>query len=120
MKVTGDKYENTATEIIGKQGLRVLARNFSAKTGEIDIIALDNKQLVFIEVRARSNPFFLSAAASVDRKKQLRIIRTAQVYLQRNRQLAHLPCRFDVIAFKTGQSDQSEADSQWIRSAFTT
>ncbi len=119
MKNTGDKYENTAREIIGKQGLQILAQNFSAKTGEIDIIALDKNYLVFIEVRARSNPYFLSAAASVDRRKQQRIIRTAQVFLQRNKHLARLPCRFDVIAFDVGQPDQNETGSRWIRSAFT-
>jgi len=117
MKKTGDEYENTAAELVSSQGLRILARNFSAKTGEIDIIALDEKYLVFIEVRARNNPFFLSAAASVDRKKQLRIIRTAQVYLQRNKNLTQLPCRFDVIAFEPGSSNHRQG--QWIRSAFT-
>ena len=118
MKTTGDRFENAASELVCQQGLRIIARNFSAKTGEIDIIALDGNTLVFVEVRARSNPYFLSAVASVDRRKQQRIIRTAQVFLQRNRQLSNLPCRFDVIAFKPRQSTL-EASSQWIRSAFT-
>lgn len=118
MKSIGNRYEDVAAELISQQGLRIVARNFSAKTGEIDIIALDNNALVFVEVRARSNPHFLSAAGSVDQRKQRRIIRTAQLYLQHNRQWSHLPCRFDVIAFEPRQSTLEET-SHWIRSAFT-
>jgi putative endonuclease len=118
MKITGDRFENAASELICQQGLRIIARNFSAKTGEIDIIAMDGNTLVFIEVRARSNPYFLSAAASVDRRKQRRIVRTAQVFLQRNRQWSNLPCRFDVVAFEPRQSTFEES-GHWIRSAFT-
>ena len=114
----GDKFENAAAELICRRGLRIVARNFSAKTGEIDIIALDGSTLVFFEVRARSNPYFLSAAASVDRRKQRRILRTAQVFLQRNRQWANFPCRFDVIAFEPRQSNLDKT-GRWIRSAFT-
>lgn len=118
MRTSGERYEDRAVELICEQGLRVLARNFSAKTGEIDIIARDGRYLVFLEVRARSNPHFLSAAASVDRRKQRRILRTAQVFLQRNRQWANLPCRFDVIAFDPRQAKPG-AEARWIRSAFT-
>lgn len=118
MKTAGDRYENEAAKMISAEGLLILSRNFFAKTGEIDIIALDAGYLVFIEVRARSNPRFLSAASSVDRRKQLKILRTAQAFLQRNRQLAHLPCRFDVIAFEARQSNHKDTH-RWIRSAFT-
>jgi putative endonuclease len=118
MKSIGNRFEDVAAELIIRQGLRILARNFSAKTGEIVFIALDNNSLVFVEVRARSNPYFLSAAASVDPRKQRRIIRTAQLYLQRNHQWSNLPCRFDVIAFEPPQSTLEET-GHWIRSAFT-
>ncbi len=118
MKTVGDRYEDKAAVIISTEGLLILSRNFFAKTGEIDIIALDAQYLVFIEVRARSNPYFLSAAASVDRRKQLKILRTAQIFRQRNKQLAHLPCRFDVIAFEARQSKHNDTH-RWIRSAFT-
>lgn len=118
MKKTGEQFENAAAALICRQGLRIVARNFLTKTGEIDIIALDGNYLVFLEVRARSNPFFLSAAASVDKRKQQRLVRTAQMFLQRNRQWAHLPCRFDVIAFEPRQFDFNKT-GRWIRSAFT-
>lgn len=118
MKSLGDDYEEQAVGLIEDEGLSVLTRNFSCKAGEIDIIATEGPQLVFIEVRARNNRRFDSAAASVDRRKQQRILRTAQFYLQRHRQLANLPCRFDVIAFEPPQSPTSSR-IRWIRGAFT-
>ena len=95
-----------------------MERNFRGKTGEIDIIARDGTQLVFMEVRSRSNRFFDSAAGSVDVRKQQRIVRTAQLFLQRRPHLANMPCRFDVIAFEPPQSG-SLPRMRWIRAAFT-
>ena len=118
MKSIGDSYEGKAIDILTTNGLRILARNFSRKTGEIDIIALDKTCVVFLEVRVRSNPGYAGAAASVDRRKQQRIIRTAQLYLRANPILSQSPCRFDVIAFEPRQSNR-ELSANWIRSAFT-
>jgi putative endonuclease len=98
--------------------MRILARNFSARTGEIDIVALDDGQVAFVEVRARNNPRYAGAAASVDRHKQRRLLRTAQCFLQQHPELASLPCRFDVITFEPRQSG-AEPRMQWIRGAFT-
>jgi putative endonuclease len=118
MKSLGDNYEKRAAALLQEEGLRLLERNFRAKTGEIDIIARDGAQLVFVEVRARSNRYFDSAASSVNARKQQRIIKTAQLFLQRRPDWANLPCRFDVIAFEPPQSGTSPR-IRWIRSAFT-
>ena len=66
MRSLGDDYEDRAAALIEDSGLRLLERNFRGRTGEIDIIALDGAQVVFIEVRARRNQFYDSAAGSVD------------------------------------------------------
>lgn len=118
MKSVGDSYETRAALWLQDQGLHLLARNFRGKTGEIDIVAQDATHLVFLEVRARSNRCFASAAASVDRRKQLRILRTAHLFLQRHPQWANMPCRFDVIAFDPPQS-VTGTGIRWIRGAFT-
>ena len=118
MKSLGDDYETRAALWLQDRGLQLLARNYRGKTGEIDIVARDNGTLVFVEVRARNNRYFASAAASVDRRKQLRILRTAQLFLQRHPGLAKMPCRFDVIAFEPRQS-ATDPELRWIRSAFT-
>ncbi len=118
MKSLGDDYEDRAAALIQDSGLRLLERNFSGKTGEIDIIAEDGERLIFVEVRARTNRYFDSAAGSVDWRKQQRIIKTAQLFLQRRPQWANAPCRFDVIAFEPPQSG-SLPQIRWIRGAFT-
>jgi len=118
MRSLGDEYEDRAVNLLQEEGLLLLERNFVAKTGEIDIIAQDKNTLVFVEVRARSNHHFDSAAGSVNLRKQQRIVRTAQLYLQRRPHWAKLPCRFDVIAFEPPQSGLCRG-IRWIRGAFT-
>jgi putative endonuclease len=118
MKSLGDDYEDKAAALIKRHGLLLLERNFRGKTGEIDIIALHGAQLVFVEVRARSNRYFASAAGSIDTRKQQRIVRTAQLFLQRRPHRANMPCRFDVIAFEPAQSG-TRPRIRWIRGAFT-
>ena len=118
MKAVGDDYEDQAVAWLLQRGWQLLARNFRSRTGEIDIIAMDGEQLVFLEVRARRHPGFSGAAASVDWRKQQRLVKTAQGFLQRHPQLANQPCRFDVIAFETRQFETGLAIN-WIPAAFT-
>jgi len=68
--------------------------------------------LVFVEVRLRRNADFGGAAASIDARKQQRLIRTAQQYLAG---LAHIPpCRFDAVLMDDAQG----ANVQWLKNAF--
>ena len=118
MKTVGDCYEDLAANWLQARGLQLVRRNYRCKLGEIDLIAIDDRHLVFVEVRARRNPRFASAAASVDWRKQRRLVRTAQYFLQRHPRWTQLPCRFDVIAIEPRQSP-SDATVQWIRAAFS-
>ena len=119
MRAVGEEFEERAAQWLRAQRMRLLARNFRTRLGEIDLVALDDGCLVFVEVRARHNPRFAGAAASVGRDKQQRIRRAALLFLQQRPELAHLPCRFDVIAFEPRQSAPGTA-LRWIRAAFTT
>ena len=118
MKASGDQFEELASQYLLEHGLRIVDRNFRCKVGEIDIIALHNEHLVFVEVRARSNARFAGAAASVDRRKQTKLVRSASMYLQMSPQWAAMACRFDVIAFEPRQST-SNNNIRWIRGAFS-
>jgi len=118
MKSRGDDYEERAARWLVARGVQLLERNFRAATGEIDIIARDGGALVFVEVRARCNPRFAGAAASVTPAKQRRIVRTAQLFLKLRPALARLPCRFDVLAFEPPQSG-TDSRVRWVRGAFT-
>ncbi len=118
MLARGYSFEERAAQWVQAQGWRILQRNYRCRAGEIDIIAMDDTQLVFIEVRSRSNARFASAAASVDWRKQQKLLRTAALYLRSVGARDNYPCRFDVIAFDPRQSGQ-DAELRWIRSAFT-
>lgn len=113
-QLVGDEAEGLAVTLMERAGLRVLERNYRVRGGEIDCIALDGETLVFVEVRYRKNQRFGGAAASVDQRKQQRIIHAAQIYLMKNPRQAHRPCRFDCVLLDTLDCDASE----WIKDAF--
>lgn len=97
---------------LAAQGLQPLERNVRCRLGEIDLIMSEHDCWVFIEVRERASARFGGALASVDWRKQQRIIRTAQQYLQRRfGSQPWPPCRFDVVALEQGRP-------RWIRGAF--
>jgi putative endonuclease len=107
----GDAAETLACRFLEKNGLTLVERNYRCKTGELDLIMQAGNELIFIEVRMRSNPNFGSAAESVDCHKQQRLIRAAQHYLQHRGQHDR-PCRFDIIAI------DGNREIQWLKNAF--
>lgn len=112
MNDTGVQAERRAAQYLQQQGLQLITQNYRGRFGEIDLIMKDGIALVFIEVRLRRNADFGGAAASIDARKQQRIIRTAQQYLAT---LSHLPaCRFDVVLMDNTQG----GELQWLKHAF--
>ncbi len=111
----GQEAEQRAAEYLCRQGLKPLARNYRCRSGEIDLIMQSHDSLVFVEVRFRRHTGFGGAAASVDRRKQQRLLATAQYYLQKN-QAFNQPCRFDVVAVVPGSDGTLSFD--WIKNAF--
>ena len=110
----GARAEERAEAYLQQQGLRRWIKNYRCKTGEIDLIMREGDTLVFVEVRLRTNPFFLSAAESVNYAKQQKLLRTAQRFLQERQLLDKQPCRFDIIAI----NHHHNAGIEWIRDAF--
>ncbi|HPD14313.1 MAG TPA: YraN family protein [Planctomycetota bacterium] len=89
--------EDAAADFLRRQGYRILRRNFATPFGEIDLIALDEAMVVFVEVKSRVSDEFGPPEAAVDRRKQARLRRIAQYFLDRQA-LTEMPCRFDVVA----------------------
>jgi putative endonuclease len=112
----GARAEALARTYLQSRGLTILERNYRRRLGEIDLVALDAGVLVIAEVRTRSSDAFGGAAASVDGRKQRRIIRAAQQLLQTRRDYAALPVSFDVIVVTAAASATPEV--QWLRHAF--
>jgi len=104
--------EQLAVKYLQEQGLRLIAQNYRSRFGEIDLIMQDGVTVVFVEVRMRRNAAFGGAAASIDTRKQQRIISTAQQYLAG---LARVPaCRFDAVLL----DGKAEHNMQWLKNAF--
>jgi putative endonuclease len=89
--------EEIAVDLLKQKGLVILARNFRCKFGEIDIIARDQRTLVFVEVKTRTSLRWGRPEEAVNHKKQARLRLLAAFYLQKN--LSFLTtCRFDVCS----------------------
>lgn len=112
--IRGNRAENLALEYLRKQQLSLQQRNFSARSGEIDLIMLDDDYLVFIEVRYRKGQQYGGALESIDWRKQRKLRRTAELYLMQQK-LADQACRFDILCLSGNLADPT---FQWIKNAF--
>ena len=112
--VIGSIAEQKALHFLIARGLRPVARNFRCRGGEIDLIMLDGNCLTFVEVRYRASAKFIPAQQTIDTRKQRKIIRTAAMYIARNRRFATHTVRFDVVAVEGSQ----QMSIAWISDAF--
>ena len=87
--------EDKAAEYLRNKGYKIIRRNFSCRAGEIDIIAEDERYLVFAEVKLRKNDRYGEAREFVNTSKQQKIIKTASLFLSRYE--TEKQPRFDVI-----------------------
>lgn len=115
MRAAGALFEQRACDELRRAGLTLLARNYTTRFGELDLVMLDRDTVVFVEVRHRLTGTRGDAAASVNHAKQAKLIRTAELWLADHPRHAHRPCRFDVVSYD-GPVDQ--AVMAWWQSAF--
>lgn len=106
----GDAAENQALVYLQRQGMVLRERNFQIRRGEIDLIMQQGDELVFVEVRARTESQFGDGVESITYAKRRRLIAAASAYLQR--QCNDSPARFDVVAVN------GQGRLKWIPDAF--
>ncbi|HNS55982.1 MAG TPA: YraN family protein [Smithellaceae bacterium] len=94
---TGRDGEQIAVAYLKKNGYRICETNFRCPLGEIDIIAREKKEIVFIEVKTRKSNKLGYPEQAVGAKKQAKLSQLALWYLQKNK-LADANARFDVVA----------------------
>lgn len=99
--VKGVLGEDLATKYLKKKHFKILERNHRNKVGEIDIVAMQKKTLVFVEVKSRSTLEFGRPAEAVNAHKQHKLRQVASLYLISHK--LDIPCRFDVIEILDGQ-----------------
>ncbi|MDA0705484.1 MAG: YraN family protein [Proteobacteria bacterium] len=112
----GANAENLALTFLREKGLTPIQRNFQCRLGELDLIMLDDKCLVVVEVRFRGSKSFVSAGLTIDRRKQQKLIRTTALYLAWNPRYTNHTVRFDVVGIDVNA--HAETHVEWIRDAF--
>jgi putative endonuclease len=99
----GERY---CEKFLKRQGLKILTRNFSCRSGEIDLIAVDrDTTIVFVEVRTRADVSFGPPEASITTTKKKKLLLTARYFLATHN-IADRPFRFDIVAIVLNKSSQ--------------
>ncbi|MEP7043673.1 MAG: YraN family protein [Dokdonella sp.] len=115
----GAGYEDVALAHLQKAGLALLARNFSCRYGEIDLVMSERDVIVFVEVRYRRGANvrggYGDGIDSVGAAKRAKLVRAAEIFLARHVRLAQRTCRFDVLAIADGEAAPA---IDWRRNAF--
>lgn len=118
-RAAGAHYEELARAHLERAGLDLVARNFSCRHGELDLVMQDGATIVFVEVRYRrgsSAPVhFGDGIDSVGAAKRAKLVRAAGAFLALHPRLAERTCRFDVIAIA---GDPSAPVLDWRQNAF--
>lgn len=115
MRAAGDVFERRACAELERAGLKLLARNYTTRYGELDLVMFDHHDIVFVEVRYRKSASHGDASASVTPGKQSRLIKAAQQWLASHTQHAQRACRFDVVTY---DGPAEAVRSHWLRGAF--
>jgi putative endonuclease len=113
----GFQGEDIARRYLSHLGYRILESNFYSPYGEIDIIAQDGNNLVFIEVKLRAIHDIDKAIMSIGKSKQKRIVQTALHYIATHNDLEALYSRFDAIVI-FGKKDDPHYEIRHYKDAF--
>lgn len=96
-KSLGQRGEDAAARFLKKSGLRIVERGHDSPLGELDIIAIDGRTVVFVEVKTRASNDAGHPTEAIDATKQRRMTHAALAYLKSKR-LLNCAARFDVVA----------------------
>ena len=116
LKALGRKGEREAYRFLRKQGYRIVARNFSSFSGEIDLVGWDRDILCFVEVKTRTTEEHGRPEAAVNAFKQRQILNTARDFL-RQANLHPVNIRFDIVSIRYSE-ERDAPECRLIRRAF--
>ncbi|MBN1975443.1 MAG: YraN family protein [Sedimentisphaerales bacterium] len=101
-KLLGRWGERRCEKFLKAQGLKTLARNFSCKTGEIDLVMIDFEGcIVFVEVRTKTDEKFSDVESSITPAKKEKL-KSAAKYFIASHNIENRPFRFDIVAIVLG------------------
>jgi len=113
-RTEGTAGEDLAARYLEQHGFKIIERNYRFERGEIDLIAEEGDELVFVEVKARRSTLFGTPEDAVTEEKQEQVRSVADGYLFEH-DIDNRPCRFDVIAI---EFKNNNADIRHIKNAF--
>jgi len=113
----GARGERIAVRKLRREGYGIVDRNVREKFGEIDIVAREGEDWVFVEVKTLSSSDFIEPEEQIRKDKQRRIAKSAQAYLRR-RKCEDDPYRFDVVSVVVKPGWLKRSRVRIIRNAF--
>jgi putative endonuclease len=116
-KSLGDRGEDAAAKFLKRQGYHILARSLDLPLGELDIIAVDGRTVVFVEVKTRRSDDAGRPEEAIDQRKEQRMTQASLAYLKSNR-LLNYSARFDVVAI-TWPDDARKPAIEHFKNAFS-
>jgi len=117
-QIRGELGESASTEYLLQEGYNILEKNFHSAYGEVDIIAEKANILAFVEVKTRKSHSMATAREAVSRSKQIKLIKTATMYIQKK--AVKMQPRFDVIEiYIDGENGEFITEINHIENAFT-
>ena len=116
-KSLGDRGEDAAAKFLKRQGFHILARSLDSPLGELDIVAVDGRTVVFVEVKTRRSDDAGRPSEAIDQRKEQRMTQAALAYLKSNRLLDY-SARFDVVAI-TWPDDARKPTIEHFKNAFS-
>jgi putative endonuclease len=100
--------EKASEKFLKRKGLKTLTRNFSCRTGELDLVMVDpDGGIVFVEVKARTDEKFADVEDSITSAKKNRLKKTARYFLASN-DIQDRPCRFDIVTIVLGRTGRPQ------------
>lgn len=99
--------ERIAADFLIKKGYKVVERNFRTRYGEIDLVCINQKKIVFVEVKLKVGDQFGSPEEMINRRKIIQVQRTAEAYLQQNPKISQefSSLRIEAICIVLGQDN---------------
>jgi putative endonuclease len=100
--------EKRCEKFLKRKGFKSLTRNFSCKTGEIDLIMVDSDgAIVFVEVKTRADESFSPSESAITYAKKTRMLRAARYFISTHN-IEDRPFRFDVVTIVLGRKGRPE------------
>lgn len=115
-KTLGEQGEDVAARYLRRRGFTIVSRRNRNRRGELDLVAVEDRTVVFVEVKTRRSNAAGDPADAVDWRKQRKLTRSALVFLKAHG-LLEQKARFDVVAVKWPK-DARRPEIEHIRDAF--